>query len=132
MCIALGRSQGTFGKGNKMSLQANTETPKPATPKPATPKPATPKPPSKAKPPAKAKTPAPKKAKKEIGKPDNAIGVPELAEMLSKGKKERVRKSFIRKALDRAEWPKRDGKRYFLPNEIEKVRKLITDALKGE
>jgi len=52
--------------------------------------------------------------------------------MLSKGKKERVRKSFIRKVLDKAEWPKRNGLRYFLPNEIEKAKKIITDALKGE
>jgi hypothetical protein len=31
---------------------------------------------------------------------------------------------------DAAEWPKRDGLRYFLPNEIDKVKKIILDALK--
>jgi hypothetical protein len=49
---------------------------------------------------------------------------------MSKGRKERIKKSFIRKTLDKAGWAKRDSKRYFLANEIEKVKKLILDALK--
>jgi hypothetical protein len=52
-----------------------------------------------------------------------------LAEQLSRGRRERVRKSFVRKVLDKAEWPKRNGLRYFLPAEVEKAKKLILDNL---
>jgi hypothetical protein len=80
----------------------------------------------KAKPAVTKKPASPEKEKPE------AMSGPELAELLSKNRKERVRKSFIRKTLDDAKWPKRDGKRYFLPNEIEKAKKIVLDALKGE
>jgi hypothetical protein len=100
-------------------LQVTTDAPK-----------APPKPPAKAKPRAKApaKAAPAKKAKAEPS--DGRISVPQLAEMLSKNRKERVRKSFIRKVLDKAGWEKRNGLRYFLPGEVEKAKKLILDSLK--
>jgi hypothetical protein len=84
--------------------------------------------PKKPAPKIKVVKPDQKKTKKH---PDNAITVPQLAEQLSKGRKTRVRKSFIRKVLDKAEWPKRNGLRYFLPAEVERAKKIVTDALKG-
>jgi hypothetical protein len=56
--------------------------------------------------------------------------VPELAALLSKGPKERIKKRFIRSALDKAGWPKRSGDRYFAGQaEIEKAKGIVFEAL---
>jgi hypothetical protein len=44
---------------------------------------------------------------------------------MSKGRAERVRKTTIRLALDKAKWPRRDGKYRFLPEEVEKVKAIV-------
>ncbi len=69
--------------------------------------------------------PEPKAKKAEF------VTVPQLAEEMSKGRRERVRKSFIRRTLDKAQWQKRNGQRVFLPSEVPEVKAIIEKALAG-